>query len=72
MPSRRSAFFDLLTRARSGVPVFTIHAEARLLGGALSAREAIVRLSGDPQAPYQTLSWKQGRRSLFDRESSGP
>ncbi len=60
---------DRAAPTRSGVPVFTIHAEARLPGGALSAREAIVRLSGNPQAPYQILSLKQGRGALFSTEA---
>ncbi len=54
---------------RSGVPVFTIHAEARLPDGTLFAREAIVRLSGDRRAPYHILSLKQGWRALFSTEA---
>lgn len=49
--------------ARSRRRVYTIHAEARAPGGAVFAREAVVRLGG--ARGYRIEAWKQGRRALF-------
>ncbi len=49
--------------ARSRKLVYTIHAEARAPGGAVFAREAVVRLGG--ARGYRIEAWKQGRRTLF-------
>lgn len=51
---------------RSRVPVFTIHAEARLSGGGVFARRAVVRLA-EAQG-VELLDWSQGRRRLFPLE----
>jgi len=52
----------LSTRSRRRV--YTIHAEARAPGGAVFAREAVVRLGGGARG-YRIEAWKQGRRTLF-------
>jgi len=49
---------------RARVRVYTIHAEARAPGGAVFAREAVVRLSGGRQA-IRFEAWRQGARWLF-------
>jgi general secretion pathway protein K len=51
---------------RGAGTVFTIHSEARSSGGAVYARAAVIRLTGDRQTPYFVLRWKQGLRRLFD------
>lgn len=55
--------------ARSRRRVYTIHAEARAPGGAVFAREAVVRLGGGARG-YRIVAWKQGRRVLFDESGS--
>ncbi len=59
-----------MAAARSRVPVYTIRAEARLAGGAVFAREAIVRLGREGRAPYRVLAWRQGPRRLFAGEGA--
>ncbi len=44
--------------------VYTVHAEARTPGGAVFAREAVVRLGGGRQA-IRFEAWRQGARWLF-------
>ena len=46
------------------VRVYTIHAEARAPGGAVFAREAVVRLGGGAQA-VRIEAWRQAARRLF-------
>jgi general secretion pathway protein K len=50
---------------RSTGTIFTIHAEGRTANGAVFARDAIVRMTGDQRVPYIVLRWKRGARSLF-------
>ncbi len=49
---------------RNRARVYTIHAEARTPGGAVFAREAVVRLGGGGQA-LRIEAWRQGGRELF-------
>jgi len=49
---------------RARARVYTIHAEARTPGGAVFAREAVVRLGGGGQA-IRIEAWRQGARWLF-------
>ena len=39
-----------------------MRAEARTPGGGVFVREAIVRIVGQPEAPFRYLGWKQGMR----------
>ncbi len=57
----------LSTRSRRRV--YTIHAEARAPGGAVFAREVVVRLGGGARG-FRIEAWKQGRRTLFDARGS--
>ena len=50
---------------RSRIATYSVHAEGRTAGGAVFARDAIVRLRGNAGTPYLVLSWRQGRRVLF-------
>ncbi len=54
--------------ARSGVNIYTIHAEGRIESGAVFVREAVVRVTGG-KTPYRFLAWRQGRRQLFGLEN---
>jgi general secretion pathway protein K len=56
---------DLGSRTRSGVPVFTIHAEGRIASGAVFAREAIVDFAGGENLPFVVRAWRQADRILF-------
>jgi general secretion pathway protein K len=57
---------DLASLTRSGVPVFTIHAEGRIASGAVFAREAIVDLGGGGEnLPFLVRAWRQTDRILF-------
>ena len=49
---------------RSRKLVYTIHAEARAAGGAVFARDAVVRIGGGDRG-YRIEAWKQGLRTLF-------
>lgn len=51
---------------RSGVPVYTIHAEARLASGAIFALETVVQIPSDEGDAYQFLTWRRAERMLFD------
>ena len=42
--------------------IVTVRAEARTPGGGVFVREAIVRIVGQPEAPFRYLGWKQGMR----------
>ena len=50
---------------RSRIATYSVHAEGRTAGGAVFARDAILRLRGNAGTPYLVLSWRQGRRVLF-------
>jgi general secretion pathway protein K len=50
---------------RSGVPVFTIHAEGRIASGAVFAREATVDLAGGENVPFVVRAWRRTDRILF-------
>ncbi len=53
------------TDLRSRLGLYAIHAEGRTDGGAVFARDAVVRLTPSQTSAFQTLSWEQGRRVLF-------
>ena len=57
--------------ARSKVHVYTVHTEGMVPGGAVFARDAIVRLTGNPDSAYKIHAWKRGMRTLFEFESEG-
>jgi hypothetical protein len=50
---------------RSRLNLYAIRAEGRTRGGAVFAREAVVRMKGDPDTPFQLLEWREGQKSLF-------
>lgn len=56
---------DPASRARSGVQVFTIHAEGRIVSGAVFAREATVDFAGGEDMPFVVRAWRQADRLLF-------
>ncbi len=56
-------------KALSRRRVYTIHAEARAPGGAVFARDAVVRIGGGDRG-YRIEAWKQGRRTLFGESES--
>ena len=66
-----TALTEVGRNARSGVPVFTIHAEGRAQSGAVFALEAVVNLQSDGGAPYEFLAWRRARRELFDDGRQG-
>ncbi len=47
--------------ARTG-GVVTVRAEARTASGGIFIREAIVRVGGERETPYEYLGWRQGAR----------
>ena len=51
--------------ALSGLSTYGVHVEARTAGGAVFAREAVVRITPEQVPPYSVLSWRQGPRWLF-------
>ena len=53
---------------RSRLNLYAVHAEGRTTSGAVFARDAVFRLTGDPDIPFQLLEWRQGKRSLFTEE----
>lgn len=53
------------TAQRSRIATYSVHAEGRTAGGAVFARDAILRLRGNSDAPYLVLNWRQGQRVLF-------
>lgn len=53
---------------RSELDLYFVHAEGRSAGGAVYARDAVVRLTGSPDQPLLILDWRQGQRSLFATE----
>ncbi|MCZ6722205.1 MAG: type II secretion system protein GspK [Proteobacteria bacterium] len=56
---------DLSSFAGGGLAeVYTIRSEARLEGGAVFVREAVVELTGEAhRRPYWFLAWRQGKRA---------
>lgn len=51
--------------------VHTVRAEAHTVGGAVFVREAVVRLTRDPNRPFRFHAWKQGERAVaFDEETN--
>ena len=48
----------------SGRRVYTVRAEAHTESGAVFVREAVVRLTRDPEKPFRFLAWRQGRSIL--------
>ncbi len=57
--------------ARSGLPIFTIHAEGRTKSGAVFALDVVVDLASDGDAPFEFRAWRRGRRELFKDEQQG-
>ena len=53
---------------RSRLNLYAIHAEGRTKGGAVFARDAVLRVTGDRNRPFQLLEWRQGKRNLFTEE----
>jgi general secretion pathway protein K len=53
---------------RSGISVYTVHAEGRAQSGAVFALDAVVRLGAEGGEPYEFLAWRRGRRELFEDE----
>jgi general secretion pathway protein K len=72
----RTAFTQALEEeginVRSPVNVFTIHAEARIAGQAVFARDAVVRLLDRGGLPYHFLAWRRARRLLFESGQEEP
>ena len=66
----------VLTGARgyfslSGRRVFAVRAKAHTENGAAFVREAVVRLTRDPDTPFRFLKWQQGRtRAIEDHEAN--
>jgi general secretion pathway protein K len=58
------------SESRSGLSVYTIHAEGRMPSGAVYALEAVVRLGLSAEAPYRVHTWRRAKRELFDVEAS--
>ena len=56
---------------RSGISVYTVHAEGRVQSGAVFALEAVVNLAPDRGEPYEFLAWRRARRELFDDRRQG-
>ena len=61
---------DEASQERSGVPIFTIHAESRTPSGTVFAREATVDFSGSDNLPFVFVAWRQAERQLFPTERS--
>ncbi len=57
------------TSARSRVRVYTIHAEGRLLSGAVYALEAVTRITRDRERPFIFEAWRRAGRKLFVPDS---
>jgi len=54
------------SKGRSGVSVYTIHAEGRMPSRAVFALEAVVRLGAAADEPYQFYAWRRAKRELFE------
>jgi general secretion pathway protein K len=57
------------SEARSGLSVYTIHAEGRMPSGAVFALEAVVRLAISAAEPYRIYVWRRAERRLFDDDT---
>ena len=55
---------------RSRIGTYAVHAEGRTAEGAVFARDAVLRLRASATATHMTLSWRQGRRTLFQEAES--
>ena len=53
------------SQERSGVPIFTVHAEGRTPSGTVFAREATVDFTGSENLPFVFDAWRQAERRLF-------
>jgi general secretion pathway protein K len=53
---------------RSGVPIFTVHAEGRTPAGTVFARETTVDFTGSENLPFVFDAWRQGERQLYPTE----
>ena len=53
---------------RSRLNLYAIHAEGRTKDGAVFARDAVLRVTGGRNIPFQLLEWRQGKRKLFTEE----
>lgn len=58
------SFGQNLYVSAASTPIFTIRAEAHLATEGVFVREAIVSFRAQPGAPFQILTWQQGRREL--------
>lgn len=56
------------SNARSGISIYTVHAEGRAQSGAVFALDAVVRLGAAGGEPYEFLAWRRGHRELFEDE----
>ncbi len=54
-------YFSLSSRR-----VFTVRAQAHTDNGAVFVREAVVRLTRNPEAPFRFLAWKQGLAAVIE------
>jgi general secretion pathway protein K len=59
------------SNARSGISVYTVHAEGRAASGAIFALEAVVRLADAGDEPYEFHAWRRARRELFEIAQPG-
>ncbi len=65
LPDQVEILLEGPSAARSRAKVYTIHSEARTAGGALFAREAVVRIAGGRQ-PYRVHVWRRALGRLFE------
>jgi Type II secretion system (T2SS), protein K len=61
---------DDASQERSGVPIFTVHAEGRTPSGTVFAREATVDFTGSENLPFVFDAWRQAERQLFPTNGS--
>ena len=57
--------------ARSRLGLYAVRVEVRMPGGALIARDAVLRLTGRAGEQSQILEWRQARPALFDASDTG-
>ncbi|MEM7171222.1 MAG: hypothetical protein AAF530_13700 [Pseudomonadota bacterium] len=57
------------TDQRSQVPIYLIHVEVQLPGGALVVQDVIARVLRSRSQPYTIFRWQQGRPRLFNDPS---
>jgi general secretion pathway protein K len=53
---------------RSRLDLYAIHVEGRTTSGAIFARYAVLRVTEDPDTPFELLDWRQAKRTLFTEE----